>query len=82
MKVWYIVRTNYTVSYIIITYWILINNKGYSLIITRHKRNRKRYDPKRLLISSNQKFNPSGILEFSPSSSFELEDDKIKFDIP
>ena len=78
MKVWYIARTNYTVSHIIITYWILINHKYYSLIITRHKRNRKRYDPKRLLISSNLKFNPNSILGFSPASSFELEDDKIK----
>ena len=81
MKVWYIERKNYCLSYIIINYWIIINHKHYSLSIIRHKRNRKRYNLKRILISSNQKFNPS-VIVFSPVSSFELEDDQIKLGGP
>jgi hypothetical protein len=78
MKVWYIVRKNYAEGFILINYWILFNHKYCSLIITRHKRNRKRYDPKKLLISSNREFNSNSALEFSPTSSFYVEDSRIK----
>jgi transposase len=81
MKVWLKVEDGG--EFIRIIYYIKLINKFFFTSILKRKKNKKRWSIEKMLTKRNLKFTPiKQIVIINRLTSFELEDDKIKFDLP
>ena len=81
MKVW--IKVEDGGEFIRIIYYVKLINKFFVTSILKRKKNKKRWSIEGMLIKRNLKFSPiKQIVIINRLASFEIEDDKIKFDIP
>ena len=81
MKVWLKVEDGG--EFIRIIYYVKLINKFFDTLILKRKKNKKRWSIEGMLTKRNSKFSPiKQVVIIDRLTSFEIEDDKIKFDIP
>jgi len=81
MKVWLKIEDGG--EFIRIVYYVNLINKFFIASILKRKKNRKRWSIEGLLVKRKARFTPiKKIIIINRLASFEIEDDKIKFDIP
>jgi hypothetical protein len=81
MKVWLKIEDGG--EFIRIVYYVNLINKFFFTSILKRKKNRKRWRIEGLLVRRKARFTPiKRIIIINRLASFELENDKIKFDIP
>jgi hypothetical protein len=81
MKVW--IKIEDGGEFIRIIYYINLINKFFITSILKRKKNKKRWSIEGMLTKRNLKFTPiKQVIIINRLASFELENDRIKFDIP
>lgn len=80
MKVWWEYGSKFGEDESVrVYYYIFFNNRYFSTYIIKNIKNRKRWKPERMITIKNLKFAPISWNLYRLMSSFEIEDDKIKF---
>ena len=80
MKVW--IKVEDGGEFIRIIYYVNPINKFFVASILKRKKNKKRWSIEGMLIKRNLKFSPiKRVVTINKLAFFEIEDDKIKFDI-
>ena len=81
MKVW--IKVEDGGEFIRIIYYVKLINKFFIASILKRQKNKKRWTIEGMLTKRNLKFSPiKQIVIINRLASFEIEDNKIKFDIP